>query len=153
MEIRRSYDRLISTMGFPILVRCHLYIDSEPCVCFVNNLDVPCGNFGTLAELMLWYSILLWMQDTFPFLTWICINCDDIPKKYGSWWFTSLQCINHVGITPLGVFILHEWTKSTRILLHNHAYLFHLTFSLRHPFDGCGYVLSIMDIEYCVGML
>ena len=28
MEIRRSYDRLISTMGFPILVRRHLYIES-----------------------------------------------------------------------------------------------------------------------------
>ena len=28
MEIRRSYDRLISTMGFPILVRQHLYIES-----------------------------------------------------------------------------------------------------------------------------
>ena len=27
MEIRRSYDRLISTMGFPILVIRHLYID------------------------------------------------------------------------------------------------------------------------------
>ena len=30
MEIRRSYDRLISTMEFPILVRCHLYIESGP---------------------------------------------------------------------------------------------------------------------------
>ena len=30
MEIRRSYDRLISTMGFPILVRWHLYIESAP---------------------------------------------------------------------------------------------------------------------------
>ena len=30
VEIRRSYDRLISTMGFPILVRLHLYIDSRP---------------------------------------------------------------------------------------------------------------------------
>ena len=28
MEIRRSYNRLISTMGFPILVRRHLYIES-----------------------------------------------------------------------------------------------------------------------------
>ena len=28
MEIRRSYDRLISTMAFPILVRWHLYIES-----------------------------------------------------------------------------------------------------------------------------
>ena len=30
VEIRRSYDRLISTMGFPILVRQHLYIESLP---------------------------------------------------------------------------------------------------------------------------
>ena len=29
VEIRRSYDRLISTMGFPILLR-HLYIESGP---------------------------------------------------------------------------------------------------------------------------
>ena len=28
VEIRRSYDRLISTMEFPMLVRCHLYIES-----------------------------------------------------------------------------------------------------------------------------
>ena len=30
MEIRRSYGHLISTMGFPILVRCHFYIDMAP---------------------------------------------------------------------------------------------------------------------------
>ena len=30
MEIRRSYDPLISTMGFPILIRLHLYIESGP---------------------------------------------------------------------------------------------------------------------------
>ena len=30
VEIRRSCDRLISTMGFPILVRRHLYIGSGP---------------------------------------------------------------------------------------------------------------------------
>ena len=30
VEIRRSYDCLISTMGFPILVRWHLYIESVP---------------------------------------------------------------------------------------------------------------------------
>ena len=31
VEIRRSYDRLISTMGFPKLVRWHLYIESGSC--------------------------------------------------------------------------------------------------------------------------
>ena len=30
VEIRRLYDRLISKMGFPILVRWHLYIESGP---------------------------------------------------------------------------------------------------------------------------
>ena len=30
METRRSYDHLISTMGFPVLVRQHLYIESGP---------------------------------------------------------------------------------------------------------------------------
>ena len=30
VEIRRSYNRLISTMGSPILVRRHLYIESGP---------------------------------------------------------------------------------------------------------------------------
>ena len=30
MEIRRSYDRLISTMGFLIAIRRHLYIESGP---------------------------------------------------------------------------------------------------------------------------
>ena len=30
MEIRRFYDSLISTMGFPMLVRWHLYIESAP---------------------------------------------------------------------------------------------------------------------------
>ena len=36
VEIRRSYNRLISTMGFPILVRWHLYIESGPW-CFVQS--------------------------------------------------------------------------------------------------------------------
>ena len=38
MEIRRSYDRLISTMGLPILVRWHLYIESGPTLLTVHTL-------------------------------------------------------------------------------------------------------------------
>ena len=37
MEIRRSLDRLISTMGFPILVRWQLYIESGPRTWFYND--------------------------------------------------------------------------------------------------------------------
>ena len=48
VEIRRSYDRLISTMKFPILVRWHLYIESGPLVLnmriLVNALASPGAN-------------------------------------------------------------------------------------------------------------
>ena len=37
VEIRRSYDRLISTMEFPIPVRRHLYIESGPWKLCVNT--------------------------------------------------------------------------------------------------------------------
>ena len=37
VEIRRSYDRLISTMGFAILVRWHLYIESGPWCFLILN--------------------------------------------------------------------------------------------------------------------
>ena len=36
--MRRSYDRLISTKGFPILVRWHLYIESGPW----NHISIYC---------------------------------------------------------------------------------------------------------------
>ena len=40
VEIRRSYDRLISTMGFPIPVRQHLYIESGPrCTCIFYHFS------------------------------------------------------------------------------------------------------------------
>ena len=37
MEIRRSYDRLISTMGFPILVRRYLCIESGSWYCVLQE--------------------------------------------------------------------------------------------------------------------
>ena len=41
MEIRRSYDRLISTMGFPMLVRWRLYIESGPCSAPTEGPSLP----------------------------------------------------------------------------------------------------------------
>ena len=40
VEIRQSNDRLISTMGFPILVRRYLYIESGPCLSCVVNIII-----------------------------------------------------------------------------------------------------------------
>ena len=41
---RRSYDHLISTMGFPIPVRCHLYIESGPRLIWLHTTTGPCFN-------------------------------------------------------------------------------------------------------------
>ena len=38
VEIRQSYDRLFSTMGFPILVRWHLHIESGPWARFLSHI-------------------------------------------------------------------------------------------------------------------
>ena len=44
VETRRSYDWIISTMGFPILVRWHLYIESGfPCHVVPWIIDIGCG--------------------------------------------------------------------------------------------------------------
>ena len=46
LEIRRSNDRLISAMGFPLLVR-HLYIESGPWLHNMNmNINLPMTQFG-----------------------------------------------------------------------------------------------------------
>ena len=39
VEIRWSYDRLIPTMGFPILVRWHLYIEPTPWIRIYDSLN------------------------------------------------------------------------------------------------------------------
>ena len=54
VEIRRSYDRLISTMGFPIPVRRHLYIESGPWWLMMASLLVVVRRAG-----------LLWSQQDF----------------------------------------------------------------------------------------
>ena len=59
VEIRRSYDRLISTMGFPILVRRHLYIESGPWTC--NDLSNHCGH---------WRQWRLWNKNQLVWKSW-----------------------------------------------------------------------------------
>ena len=77
MEIRRSYDRLISTMGFPILVRQHLYTESGPRypkmifmgICSSNELPWP-----DLKTECLDNSPINGHQEDMP-----CFNPEDIP--------------------------------------------------------------------------
>ena len=46
MEIRRFYDRIISIMGLPTLVRQNLYIESWPCLSLFFNFKFVFGCSG-----------------------------------------------------------------------------------------------------------
>ena len=94
MEIRQSYDCLISTMGFPILVRWHLYIESGPCK-FRQGKDGLQGlcNIGFRPKLILiscnlvWPDLIYQLSTRFEILhrSWQC-HCRDlckIPKPIG----------------------------------------------------------------------
>ena len=52
VEMRRSYDRLISTIGFPILVRWHLYIESGPWATYVVINHIK---FHSSADFLQWH--------------------------------------------------------------------------------------------------
>ena len=59
MEIRRSQDRLISTMGFPTLVRRQLYIESGPWTAeFASHTFKPrCAIIDMIIYHTRWYSL------------------------------------------------------------------------------------------------
>ena len=57
---RRSYDRLISTMGFPILVRQHFYIESRPRWLYtINDIFL----YGTPALCCALLYAVVWAHD------------------------------------------------------------------------------------------
>ena len=112
MEIRRSYDRLISTMGFPILVRRHLYIELGPCT--------PDTLYG-----FMWGN----MKDKIYHLVQDCSNSNantlDVlqsstkPVKLSvvTWFSLTLYCIKH-GIRNGTVKSDFEFTKWSSYLNH-----------------------------------
>ena len=60
VEIRRSYDRLISTMGFPIPVRRHLYIESGPWFVFYLHHCI------VIFNIVFYWTLLLCHQPLSP---------------------------------------------------------------------------------------
>ena len=76
MEIRRSYDRLISTMGFPILVRQYFYFESRPRFRLCSSLGylLHCYNGDISAgvlPLLCWEVVLLvWQFDIWAMSLW-----------------------------------------------------------------------------------
>ena len=81
VEIRRSYDRLISTMGFSILVRWHLYIESGP----------RCPMADLVHTWLIWVfslhsALTLWGRDEMaPILQTTLSNAFSSMKKFEFW--------------------------------------------------------------------
>ena len=70
VELRRSYHRLISTMGFPTLVRLRLYIESGPWL-YVQLYDSPpidCEMYMPMTNS--WHNIFYVSVPVFA-LTWM----------------------------------------------------------------------------------
>ena len=88
MEIRRSYDHLISIMGFPILVRRHFYIESGPWL-FKKMSEDRAAN-SVLAKWMVtnilvhYYSDRVWGVHDY---IWV-----------GHTFIAKLRCHRHLGL-------------------------------------------------------
>ena len=66
MEIRWSYDRLISTMGFPILVRWQLYIKNQDPGFVTGGVQMT---FVTGAQ---WAYVAFWDCSCCFIFVWVC---------------------------------------------------------------------------------
>ena len=82
MEIRRSYDRLISTMGFPLLVRCHLYIGSGPCLFGKLAIILKQGVYSQVESSLRGLGAVL-MQEGHP-MTFTSKSPTDTESRYAN---------------------------------------------------------------------
>ena len=88
VEIRRSYDHIISTMGFHILVRWHLYIESGPEDWLFHQLVQSFSFQGMFCMLSLVWS------ERYLLTQWACLSCNYIfiglylikKKVFRTWW-------------------------------------------------------------------
>ena len=79
MEIRQSYDCLISTMGSPTLIRQHLYIESGPWCSDCPELHDLFIDFEVSARTCAFYSLFINIH------SWCCCS---YRKQVWHWWIT-----------------------------------------------------------------
>ena len=106
VEIRRSYGRLIYTMGFPILVRWHLYIESGPSLfttCHkmtMLNIGIRPGPFFYLlswspSHLNFFFQVT-WSSSIFNPSDLEAKSLGKIPSDFSFWLGDNLGCSNIV---------------------------------------------------------
>ena len=127
---RRSDDRLISTMGFPVLVRLHLYIESGPwwqaSYGPYHSLELP--NHGirhVMCCTSSQCSVVLsrdpsdwWLkpdQASRAIMSW-CPNWGPQTETARDWWSNSLAA-THMTVT-------HEWRQLFSIIIQNNTIQF-----------------------------
>ena len=133
MVIRRTYDHLISIMGFPILVRWHIYIESGPCsqvtphytalfCAIIFHMDHSKGDNRVLQRLVMR-------------LNWLVMHF--VPCMLTRFFIMISNVINInkiVPIEPLFHITWHiQWFKNDYLLLHvqgHHSVECHLRFTL-----------------------
>ena len=126
MEIRRSYDRLISTMGFPILARLHLYIESGPRLAAdVQTVMAIARNdrqrIGHLSPTMaiIWYCLVPSWVRTWNSLVWwgheTVYSGEDMKQPSEDRWMTLWVPMSVLTHLPQGRIYMQQWTVSTLV--------------------------------------
>ena len=140
MEIRRSQDRLISTMGFPILVRCHLYIESGPritltvltahirddCYHFVFSAQTIPSRYWTINQRMKLNIIDFICQKSSTHVEWIFVLCLQTNS------ILSLYVILRLRV--LWGHLLYRWPSASLQSLGNVANILRYTIDIKMSF-------------------
>ena len=89
VEMERFYDRLISTMGFPVLVRRHLYLEPGPRIfaATVHSCTVSIYMARIPIQIQIWNSrlVLIYVMD--ESVTGVHMNASYIWYYSGNTWF------------------------------------------------------------------
>ena len=109
VELRWSYHRLISTMGFPTLVRLRLYIESGP---WLNVQPIDCELYMPMTNS--WHNIF-YVSVPVIALTWMNKKNKKKPQKHNhSVWFLA-ESTNCTWMSAVG-FHKHESHRSSMML-------------------------------------
>ena len=82
MEIRWSYDLLISTLGFLILARWHLYVESRPRSSMRKDFSFRCNlsvmKWQKNATIAMWFLLMMIAVIFHPLLITLCFFCKQL---------------------------------------------------------------------------
>ena len=115
VEIRPSKDRLISTMGFPILARRYLYIESGPDVVLQEYFGLIIRKFNVVAVCSI-HILLFHFLSTTQHAKWMSTQDTELISK--SHHDAKFVCIDSTGSCHNNNLWCHQWLKSWHHEVH-----------------------------------